>query len=223
MNAARYERKFLVQDLDAAAVAALVRLHPALFRTAYPARRVSNLYLDDADFGSWRANAYGVAVRAKLRIRWYGSTFGCAASPALERKARVGLVGTKASFPLPPLDVRAGISAADVRACLEAAALPAELREELARTAPVLLNAYERTYLLSADGRFRLTLDSALEARPFDRLGSSFLHVRRQPGVVLELKYDPRHDRDADAVSAAFPFRLTKSSKYAAAVERLFA
>jgi hypothetical protein len=45
----RYERKFLVEELDAHQVKLLVRLHPALFYQPYPPRQVNSLYLDSPE------------------------------------------------------------------------------------------------------------------------------------------------------------------------------
>ncbi len=219
----RFERKFLVEDLELAEIESLVHLHPAHFTRPYAPRHVNNVYFDSADFSSFRANVDGVAARTKLRIRWYGDLFGRIERPVLERKSKAGLLGTKDSFRLPPLDMAPGVSAADMRSALTDAGLPDELLDYVRVMEPALLNRYRRSYHLSGDGKFRLTIDSELEFRPFDRLGSSFLHTFTEPVVVVEIKYDQRHDREAEHISSAFPFRLTKSSKYVSGIERLLA
>ena len=39
-------------------------------------------------------------------------------------------------------------------------------------------------------------------------------------GVVVELKYDPAHAEEAEAVGQALPFRLGRFSKYMTGIER---
>ncbi len=221
MTGGRFERKFLVQDLDLREIEMLVRLHPALFHQPFPPRRVNNVYFDTPGFGSFLANVNGVARRSKLRIRWYGDAFGAVAGAVLERKAKAGLFGTKEAFPLPPFELERGVTASDLGRVLAGAPLPPAIRAELCTQSPVLVNGYRRSYHLSADARFRLTLDSEIGFLPFDRLGCSFAHEHSEPGVVVELKYDERDDLAAERIASAFPFRVTKSSKYATGIERL--
>ena len=218
----RYERKFLVRELQLAEIESLVRVHPALFRTAYPPRWVNNIYLDLPGLDNFSANIDGSEHRVKLRIRWYGELFGRAERPSLERKGKHGLLGTKHVAALPPLTLQPGFSARDVEAYLDRADLPSALRIEARAQTPVLLNRYRRSYFVSADARFRLTIDSQLEFRAVGRLASPHLarDVDRET-VVVELKYNPEFDLEAARIAGVFPFRLTKSSKYAAGIERV--
>jgi hypothetical protein len=96
----RYERKFLVEAIDAHQAQLLIRLHPALFTSPYPPRQVNSLYLDDPDLSDYYDNVRGAAERKKVRLRWYGGTFGVMAHPALEIKFKRGLVGGKLRCPL---------------------------------------------------------------------------------------------------------------------------
>ena len=217
----RYERKFLVRELQLAEIESLVRIHPALFRTAYPPRWVNNVYFDLPGLDNFSANIGGTEHRVKLRIRWYGDLFGRAEHPVLERKSKHGLLGTKEAASLPPLKLAPGFSAREVEAYVDGAGLPPEWRVETRAQDAVLLNRYRRSYFLSSDSRFRLTVDSELEFRPVGRLASPQLFREVERGtVVVELKYDPELDVEAERIASAFPFRLTKSSKYAAGIER---
>ena len=40
--------------------------------------------------------------------------------------------------------------------------------------------------------------------------------------LVLELKYNQEYDSFAEKITNAFPFRMTKSSKYVAAIDQLY-
>ena len=214
----RYERKFLLEDLSLHQVLSILRLHPALFRPLHPPRWVDNVYLDDRDLGSLRANVHGIATRAKLRIRWYGRQQGRIEDARLEKKIKRGLVGTKHVHPLPPFDFDPGFGRRTLEALLDRTPdLPPAMRRGLQEGLPVLANRYLRRYFLSADGRFRITVDTQCEFLPLRCRGNTFLAPRRQAGgVILELKYGRYDDDRASGITAHFPFRMTKSSKYVA-------
>ena len=86
----RYERKFLVDQLDVHQVLALVKLHPAMFYQPYPPRYVNNLYLDTEGLDNYQDNVSGVGDRRKVRLRWYGDLFGDVDRPVLEFKIKRG-------------------------------------------------------------------------------------------------------------------------------------
>ncbi len=210
----RYERKFRVEadEASVAEVLAAVQGLPALFRPAYPDRWVNSLYLDTPDRQAFHANAAGLAERAKPRIRWYGKTASVApdAPARLEVKRRHGLVGTKELVPLPHWPPAPGRSA-----------WPQYVRQhpwlrQHPELEPVVLISYLRTYLVSADGRFRLTLDRNLRYAPAlpDLRATTPSAFITDPALVLELKYPLTAADDAPSL----PFRLTRNSKYVLAV-----
>jgi hypothetical protein len=217
----RYERKYLAAGVSAAAVAAALARHPALFRAAFPPRTINNVYLDTPGLSDYQDHARGALVRTKTRIRWYGAT-SALACPTLERKHRVGLVGGKESFRLAPGRCRGGDPWAALSEQLASSILPDHVRLALHCRRPVLLNSYDRLYFVSADGRFRVTVDSRLRfarAFPFDlaRLASA----PSRPGLIVELKYEPGDAEEAEAVGHALPFVLGRFSKYITGVELL--
>jgi hypothetical protein len=219
----RFERKFLVDQLNVHQMRALIRSHPALFVVTYPARYVNNIYLDDWFLRSFHDNVSGIGERLKARVRWYGDFFGPIDQPVLELKMKRGLVGRKHQFPLPAtmvMDRR--FCWATMRALFRSIALPEQVRMRLGDANPLLLNRYRRFYYATVDGRFRLTLDCELTFYHAGRSGNSFLHKQvdyRQ--VVLELKYAPEHDDQAHRITSAFPFRLSRSSKYVQGIDRV--
>lgn len=209
----RYERKFLVQSRSHQIVEAVVRQHPALFRKAFPDREVSNIYFDSADHQSLRDNIEGVRNRTKTRIRWYGELRGPARHPKLEFKIKRGLVGTKATFPLAAIDTWDGRIGPCVSDQLRNSALPEAVGLRMSLIRPTLLNSYWRKYFVSADGRFRITIDRDLR---FYRPRSPWTRAPElQRGTsVLELKYARGDDVAASAVAQDLGFRLTRNSKY---------
>jgi hypothetical protein len=215
----RYERKFLAYGLSLAEVWAAVRRHPAMFREVYPARAVNNIYLDSSGLRDYFSHVSGAGNRVKTRIRWYGPLNGHIEKPALERKIKRGLVGGKVAHPLPALVLNGSVARRVLDSALDRAEM---LRLALRAVHPCLLNRYQRQYWLSADGRFRLTVDSSLEF--FGVRGGAVAATASRPrnaAVIIELKFDPRHAEVAGFVTNALPFRLARCSKYVLGVECL--
>jgi hypothetical protein len=220
----RYERKFVTDRLALSEVLALVRRHPAAFRETYPTRSVNNLYLDSPEFRDYHHHVNGVAHRTKTRLRWYGSWAGRIATLSLEHKLKCGLVSGKVSHKLPSLSMNGHVSRPDLEAAFDGANLPELARLALHHVQPSLLNRYQRHYFQSADGRFRLTVDSGLQfaaARQAQGTGVSF----RPPDalVVVELKYGLAEAEFAAPVTNALPFRLARCSKYVLGINTLAA
>jgi hypothetical protein len=218
----RYERKFVIRGRSVPEILASIRRHPAAFREAYPPRLINNLYLDTQSLHNYHEHVGGAAHRVKTRLRWYGPLRGPIAKPTLEQKLKRGLVSAKLAYPLPPLHLNGSIDHRELAASFDRAGLPAPLRSRLHQLRPVLVNRYQRHYLRSADGRFRLTVDGQLEFHGA-RLTTDDTDGRHDPSelVILELKFDARHAETAAAVTNAFPFRLQRCSKYVLGIEYL--
>lgn len=218
----RYERKFTAHGLPLAEVAMILRLHPACFRTAFAPRQVNNLYLDQSDLRSFHTHVNGAAVRDKVRIRWYGAATGDVARPVLEVKRKRGQAGAKTRFPLAPFTYGPGFDFEAVRRDALTRIGDVAVAEFVSGADPALVNRYQRDYLLSADRRFRLTIDRALcFERVHGRGVDAACRVDERDAVILELKYDVADEAAAQAVSRRLPFRLSKYSKYLNGITRL--
>jgi hypothetical protein len=211
----RYERKFLATGLDVANVIAVVRNHPALFREIYPARLVNSLYLDSPALRDFYDHLNGASSRSKTRIRWYGPLTANIGQPMLERKMRCGPVSGKSVWPLPPFRLPGGTMTAYFDSNLCGAQIPDRVQWMLRLLQPSAVIRYCRRYFQSADGRFRLTVDS--DSQFFSvHSGSgavSSLPFRFHP-VIVELKFDLDHADRAAPIAGALPFRMTRCSKY---------
>lgn len=217
----RYERKFLVKARSERVVEAVVRQHPYLFHIAYPDRAVNNVYLDTSRLKSLHDNIDGVRNRTKTRIRWYGEMRGLAPEPKLEFKIKRGLVGTKEIYPLPALDITSGRIDVAVREQVGAAELPERISLHMAMIRPTLLNSYVRKYFVSADGRFRITIDRNLCFYP--ARNPWIRRLTRQVGAtVLELKYAVDDNNEACELTQDLGFRLSRNSKYVTGMDLLY-
>lgn len=219
----RYERKFFISGLTHAEVESIVRYHPAMFSEIYHQRYVNNIYFDTATFSCFLDNVIGSTNRAKFRIRWYGDIFTFIKDPILELKIKNGLLGRKKRYPLVPFSLDSSFDSRVIGRIIADSDLPDLVQDALKSSNPVLLNRYSRRYFSSADGRYRITIDTDQEFYWIGRRNNSFLNkVKNDIDVILELKYDEDADDTASYIANHFPFRLTKSSKYVSGTLRLY-
>lgn len=219
----RYERKFLVDQLDAHQVRALVKLHPSMFYEPYPPRYVNNLYLDTEDMENYLDNVSGVGERRKVRIRWYGDLFGDIGRPMLEFKIKSGLVGTKHRYPFAPFTLDDRFCHRYYQEILWKADLPDYVKQYVRRLNVVLCNCYYRWYFATRDQRFRVTIDTEMTFYQVRKANNRFVHKYVDHNrIVVEIKYQKPLDVQADRVSGFFPFSVTKNSKYVTGIERVY-
>ena len=218
----RYEWKFIPRGLGLAEVLLLVRRHPALFRESYPPRTVNNIYLDSAGRRDFFDHITGCAHRTKTRIRWYGPFGGRQQNLQLERKIKCGQVSGKSAWPMPELNINGAVTNHTLEPEFDQAGMPEWIRASLRHAEPSLLNRYRRHYFQSASGRFRITVDSSLEFSEPRHTGAwrPLAPCPNQP-VILELKFGTNHAEEAATVTNAFPFRLTRCSKYILGIRTL--
>lgn len=218
----RYERKFLISELDLDEIKLIVKLHPALFTEIYHQRYVNNIYFDTLCMKNYFDNVNGSSDRIKVRIRWYGNLFGLIEKPVLELKIKKALLGTKKSYPLTPISLDGKFNFEALRETFKNSDIPDALRHMLMQFRPVLINRYSRSYYRSADGNYRITIDSDLDFYAIKSFQNSYMHkYTRNNILVLELKYDHDKDQYARQISTLFPFRLTRNSKYLDGLQKL--
>lgn len=218
----RKERKYAIPDVGINIVENLVRRHPVMFSKPFPPRYVNNIYFDTAEFKSYSDNIIGAMQRKKYRIRWYGDQFGLIEKPVLEIKIKEGLAGAKKYFPLAPFTLDKGFSEKSIRLLIDQSEMPLMIKETLRYFVPTLLNQYLRIYYLSADRKFRLTLDSKLTYTRIAKYQNHFMRrIIDNRKVIMELKYDIEYDTEFSRISNFFPFRMTKNSKYVDGIDSL--
>lgn len=219
----RYERKFFVEGIKAQQVIGLVKLHPAMFQEIYPPRAINNLYLDSPWMDDYFDNVGGVSERRKNRVRWYHAFFRVVQDGTLEFKIKRGVVGTKYHHPFPAFTFDDRFSQAYFREIVRGSDLPMEVKNHLSGLQPVLANRYIRWYFATPDRRFRVTVDTGLSFYHLNPFTNRFLNKQVDyENIVVELKYQAKDDPEVDRISAAFPFRVTRSSKFVQGIERVF-
>jgi SPX domain protein involved in polyphosphate accumulation len=218
----RYERKFIITELNKYEIESLVKLHPAMFSEIYHERSVNNIYFDSIAMANYLDNVDGKSQRLKVRIRWYGDLFGISTHPVLEIKTKNGLIGSKTSYPLETMTVNESMTIDLIHKIFKESKIPDALKLRLMDLKFSLLNCYKRKYFQSADKKFRITIDSDLRFYRLSPVHNTFTDVLvNHTHTILELKYDKAADDYAERITNYFPFRMTKSSKYVAGVDLL--
>ena len=201
----RYERKYKVENISLDVVLQALRLHPSSFRTLYPDRRVNNIYFDTPDLNTYQDNVDGVADRKKYRVRWYSNDPTKINNPKFEIKIKSNQLGDKKTFDVQPFQIN---QTSDLQKEVIG------LVNNCLALSPTLFNTYQRSYLGTSNGKFRITIDrdlgyhSLLNAQHFSRFSY------KDNSIVIELKYDEVCDEEAQFVMQYLGFRQTKSSKY---------
>jgi len=217
----RYERKFLVSNMQYHDIEQQIRVHPSAFSPIFYPRYINNIYFDSHELDFFYDNIMGKGSRKKVRIRWYGEKFGFIEKPILEFKVREGMLGNKISFALKPFRVDETLDVEKLSRVFRESGLPVWAREILFHLRPSLLNRYRRSYFMSFDKNFRLTLDHDLGYYGLSASASITMENYHSVDVIVELKYEKKVDDQAAVVSGNLPFRLTKSSKYVNGIELL--
>jgi len=146
-----------------------------------------------------------------MRLRWYGETDSPTRTSTLEIKHKQAELGWKESFPITAKSLSTEI------AFLKVIQLA---RPSLSMLKPTLHNNYLRSYYVSSDQKFRITIDTEQRFRlPFRAIEP--LDLNYIP-VILELKYAAEDAKYAREITDYFKFRQTKNSKYVTGIERLY-
>lgn len=185
-------------------------MHPVSFRTLHPDRQINNIYFDTPDLLTYRQNMAGVGHRKKYRIRWYGPDPKQIHKPKFEIKIKKNELGKKESYKLQEFAL------GDLT----------EITREINRLnpdrnllRPVLLNSYERLYLISSDGRFRVTIDHRMHYHSMLNQPHFTRYYHGDPAIIVEIKYEADTDDLLNQITQYLPFRQTKHSKYITGVE----
>ena len=222
-----YERKFVISEITKQEIECVLKLHPAMFSEILYHGRKSNtkqnsIYLDTLGSEDYQNHVSGISQRLKIRIRWYGNLFGVI-NGKLEVKIKNNELRDKLLFPLKPFILNKDFSSAYLQKEVFAKSnLPYWLIEELKLRRTVLLTSYKRKYFISADKKYRLTLDTEMKYLRIKDRNNLFLDKIKDPySSILELKYSVKDYKGAEEITQHFPFRLIASSKFIKGIELL--
>ncbi len=223
INNYRYERKFAVSHLTFHEVERIVKLNRAMFFPIYSPRYINNIYFDTDRMDHYEATIEGAGNREKFRLRWYGNLFSNnLENSQLEIKIKKNYLNTKKTFRLMTGSVDSYRPEKIVSDILNCSDVSMEATTRLKQMKPILLNRYYRKYFLSADGSFRLTIDTDIQYMNTDSRNlilQKGKDSRRK--IIVELKYGVDKDHPARHIASTFPFRMTRNSKYTNGIDTL--
>ncbi len=198
----RYEIKYALEPSDVYMLQQILVIHPSRFKRSFPDRWINNLYFDTPSWQFCHENLSGVSNRTKVRYRWYGDPRNFDKG-VLEYKIRRNQIGKKERVTMTNIsdmivlerEVNRHTNAGHLIACLQ--------------------NRYRRSYFEDITGKFRLTIDRDLTNRLADRMVSDMVHSHfSEHRIIVEVKFNATDYKMMDTFSEAFPFRVTKHSKY---------
>jgi SPX domain protein involved in polyphosphate accumulation len=213
----RYERKFVTDTLRFDEITKLIRTHKAHFRKIYPDRYVNNIYFDTHLLDNYQDSLCGVRDRRKVRIRWYHNFLGQLENPQLEIKSKQGVLGYKIRHELADFELQKGVNAQLLRDRLVQSNPPRLF--SLNMQIPILANRYHRSYWLSADSKFRLTLDSRIEYHLIKKFNNQFMIPCQDQQIIAEIKYAQEDNDLASGITKHLPLRMGRMSKYMSGIE----
>jgi len=157
----RYEIKLILDSYQRNHLSQWIRLHSAGFITAYPPRRVNNIYFDTIDLDSLNDHVSGVSERRKLRLRWYGESFRFEKS-FLEVKQKVNRLGWKETEQIGASIDLHSMTWNEISHLIKESSRDG-FKHILDVSNPVLINHYQRKYFKAAnDDEVRLSVDTHL-------------------------------------------------------------
>ena len=219
---ARYEIKFVANELELNKILNWINNHSAKFVSPYPNRQVNNIYFDTYNYSCYEENLSGASSRAKVRYRWYGAS-QFPEKGVLEVKLKRNFFGWKLNYKIGDLKSCGFKNWRDVKKTISQQ-LSSDGKVWMNQyPQPVLINSYKRQYFVSNDGNIRVTVDTNQQA--FDQRMSSVpnfksgAHIAKN--LVVEFKFDPI-DRDiASNFMQSIPIRVSRHSKYVLGVHAI--
>ena len=219
----RYERKFLIRTVGYEWIIHTIKNNIAMFKPLYHSRNINNIYFDNDTLDSFHDNVDGIANRQKVRVRWYGESSGNILKPVLEIKNRKNSVGTKLSYRLSPMFIGDGLDSKMIKKIILESDIPEIIKNKIMLLSPKLLNGYSRSYFISMDKKFRITVDRNLHYTKLSPFKNSFKErIVDKTSTVVELKYHHKDDIFANIVANDLGFRITKNSKYVNGIYALY-
>lgn len=185
----RTELKYSFETSNITRIIQELRTHIPDLRRHHLPRRINSIYFDTQHYSSFQSAKEGNSPRAKLRLRWYGDTFGHNINGRLELKIKSGDVGTKIVSNVYGFEIGKKTSINGVHKFLKEQELPDELSTLLYVLKPSLMVSYERNYMTSKRNDIRITIDKNLSFQRLRNFQNSVrLSVPNQNLKIIEIK-----------------------------------
>lgn len=213
----RYEIKYvLTEPMYNKAMSWLFTVGRA--RERHPKRGIHGIYFDNAGYQSAVENLYGLASRAKYRLRWYTQTASHSnAGLNFEIKRRTGRVNRKLVCPLKSSrDLLCQTKFNNILNMVDVSEI--QYGEEVlpAGLSPTLQVDYTRLYFEDAS-QVRFTIDTDIEFRMTPPDGFPYCcNPMKHPYAVLEVKFPVESIQNIQSKMASLNLTPKRHSKYLA-------
>ena len=205
-NLYRYERKYTLKKINLNKF--LAELFKNNYKKIYKKRFINNIYFDTYNYDLLNHNIEGLSERKKIRIRWYGQTFGLS-KKTIELKIKSEFLNTKKSLSIGKFKINSFEEITKFNDyVVDNVLLKKDFKfyNEIINKNPVILNRYQRSYYLSPKNDVRVTIDSDLNFySPITKIKSF------EKNIIVEIKYKS----DVDFSNNFNNLTLTRYSKYA--------
>lgn len=214
----RYEKKYLVNNIDLKTLTTLFKTNKLFFREVYQKRKVKNIYLDTVNFQHFKDHLNEEFTRYKIRIRWYDGKLEYSI-PNLEIKKRHGVIGAKFVSKIDtPFDGNINKFIYDVIRESFFLKINSIYSDNLRAT---LYNEYDRRYFISSILPIRITVDYNLN---YGKIYNNKVIMQNNYDSflnkgVIEVKYD------ANLIASNeidLPFYQARFSKYIEGITQLY-
>jgi hypothetical protein len=211
----RYERKFVIEPQFLNKLKIFFSINEFLLKKSFQSRQINNIYLDTVNFDFFNQNLTGIGSRNKVRLRWYGSLHQ-KVEPILEIKQKAGLVGKKIFIKTNVVNTEILFIQNFLRDFLRKIDFEENLKFDILKCHPTLINSYQRSYYESLDKMIRVTIDEKLiYYKPnYDFKKKIFSYKVKDPNIIMEIKYSNKDINFYNNFLNKIPLRLTKNSKY---------
>ncbi len=218
----RFERKFIIPYNKKNLLDYFLKIHPLNIKKLFDNRVINNIYLDDLNFKFFKDNIDGISDRIKIRIRWYGETFGEIKNPKLEFKIKQNTLGEKKFYEMDNFffDEKNGIDEKILVEKIQSRNIKDYININFIK--PKILNVYNRSYFITNDQHFRITLDSFPDYYDLEKNKNYLRKVSHfQKYHTLEIKYNEKYNKYFQFFIKYLPLRLDKNSKYVFGVNKI--
>ncbi len=185
------------------------------FKEIFNKRNINSIYFETFNFKDLRDTIDGEKYRSKLRMRWYGETFGDKITPILENKIKINNQNFKVKQKLNEVSFFNEISAYKIQNLIKNSnILEKNIQFQFKIRRPNILISYIRRYFVYND--IRITLDTNLKSKNFYRSKkiNKIQFAAKKKFSIMEMKYKDEGFEDVKKITSKIKNRVKKFSKY---------
>lgn len=210
----RHELKFTNNEINYNNIYNWLKFNPLIFKEEYPNRKINNIYFDNFFQKLLNDNIDEKSNRFKIRYRWFDNFNS--SNGYLEIKKKFNRYGYKDRFKIKNLHISEKKSWSQILKKI-INQIPNNFKVLLKEyNFPIIINQYTRKYFISANNKFRITLDTNIIN--YDQLlkkkPNLTFHTIDENKLVLEIKFQKKHENEISELLFNLPLRNSKNSKY---------